>query len=65
MTLGELRAANASNGEAWMTFLAGELDPEADIVEHGDGWNSIRRSASASPRPSTTAPIIGVRSAPA
>ena len=39
VTLGELRAANASNGEAWMTFLAGELDAEADIVEHGDGWN--------------------------
>ena len=35
----ELRAANAANGAAWMAVLAGDLDPDADLVEHGDGWD--------------------------
>ncbi len=38
-TLDELRSAITTNGKAWMELLAGGLDGEADIVEHGDGWN--------------------------
>lgn len=37
--LAELRAATTSNGKDWMELLAGGLDGEADVVEHGDGWN--------------------------
>ena len=37
-SLDQLRAANTSNGEAWVELLAEDLDPERDIVEHGDGW---------------------------
>ncbi|MGH2428109.1 MAG: DinB family protein [Candidatus Limnocylindria bacterium] len=37
--LDELRSAITSNGKVWMDLLAGGLDGEADIVEHGDGWN--------------------------
>jgi uncharacterized damage-inducible protein DinB len=39
VTLDELRVANAANGALWLEFLADPLDPEADIVEHGDGWD--------------------------
>ena len=28
-----------SNGIAWAELLAGELDAETDVVEHGDGWD--------------------------
>jgi uncharacterized damage-inducible protein DinB len=38
-TLAELRVANASNGAAWMELLSNDLDTEADVVEHGDGWD--------------------------
>lgn len=38
-TIDELRSAISTNGKAWMALLAGGLDGEADIVEHGDGWN--------------------------
>jgi uncharacterized damage-inducible protein DinB len=38
-SLDELRSAISSNGEDWMELLAGGLDGEADIIEHGDGWN--------------------------
>ncbi len=38
-TLDELRSAITTNGKAWMELLDGGLDGEADIVEHGDGWN--------------------------
>src|SRR5512140_862481 len=38
VTLAELRAAITANGVAWMDLLAGGLDPEADLVERGDGW---------------------------
>jgi uncharacterized damage-inducible protein DinB len=38
LTLAELRAAIAANGAAWRDLLAGDLDPEADLVERGDGW---------------------------
>ena len=37
--LDELRSAITTNGKAWMELLDGGLDGEADIVEHGDGWN--------------------------
>ena len=37
-TLGELRSAITGNGAAWMEVLAGELDADADIVEHDNGW---------------------------
>ncbi len=37
--LDELRSAITKNGKAWMELLDGGLDGEADIVEHGDGWN--------------------------
>jgi uncharacterized damage-inducible protein DinB len=38
VTLAELRSAVTTNGTAWMELLAGDLDGEADVVEHGDGW---------------------------
>ena len=38
VTLADLRAAIAANGAAWQDLLAGDLDPEADLVERGDGW---------------------------
>ncbi len=38
-TLDELRSAITTNGKAWIELLDGGLDGEADIVEHGDGWN--------------------------
>jgi uncharacterized damage-inducible protein DinB len=38
VTLAQLRSANATNGEAWTELLAGEVDPERDIAEHGEGW---------------------------
>lgn len=38
-SLDELRSAITSNGTDWMELLAGGLDGEADMVEHGDGWN--------------------------
>jgi uncharacterized damage-inducible protein DinB len=39
VSLAELRSAITSNGRAWMELLAGELDAEADVVEHGDSWD--------------------------
>ena len=38
VTLADLRAAIAANGAAWQDLVAGDLDPEADLVERGDGW---------------------------
>ncbi|MBA2275893.1 MAG: DinB family protein [Chloroflexi bacterium] len=38
-SLDELRPAITSNGKSWMRLLASKLDGEADVVEHGDGWN--------------------------
>ncbi len=37
--LDELLSAITSNGRTWLELLAGGLDGEADMVEHGDGWN--------------------------
>jgi uncharacterized damage-inducible protein DinB len=39
VTLAELRSAITTNGAAWMELLAGELDVDADLVEHGGEWN--------------------------
>jgi len=38
LSLGELRQAMTTNGTAWTELLAGEPDPDADVVEDGDGW---------------------------
>ncbi len=38
-SLDELRSAITSNGKDWVGLLAGGLDGEANMVEHGDGWN--------------------------
>ena len=38
-SLEELRSAITSNGRTWMELLAGGLDGEEDMVEHGDGWD--------------------------
>jgi uncharacterized damage-inducible protein DinB len=35
----ELRTAITSNGKDWMELLASGLDGEADVVEHGEGWD--------------------------
>jgi uncharacterized damage-inducible protein DinB len=39
VTLAELRSAITANGAAWMEVLAEGLDADADMVEHGDGWD--------------------------
>ena len=39
VTLAELRSAITTNGAAWKELLAAGPDGEADIVEHGDGWD--------------------------
>jgi uncharacterized damage-inducible protein DinB len=38
-SLADLRSAMTTNGPIWLELLAGELDPDADVVEIGDtGW---------------------------
>ena len=37
--LAALRSMITSNGMAWTELLAGELDADTDVVEHGDGWD--------------------------
>ena len=37
--LDELLSAITSNGRTWLELLGSGLDSEADMVEHGDGWN--------------------------
>jgi uncharacterized damage-inducible protein DinB len=39
VTLAELRSAITASGAAWMEVLAEELDADADMVEHGEGWD--------------------------
>lgn len=36
--LDELRSVTVRTGTAWMELLAGQLDPDADVPEVGDGW---------------------------
>ena len=38
VSLADLREAIAANGAAWQVLLASDPDPEADLVERGDGW---------------------------
>ncbi len=38
VTLVDLRAAIAANGAVWRDILAGDPEPDADLVERGDGW---------------------------
>jgi uncharacterized damage-inducible protein DinB len=37
LTIDELRAANAEHATAYRGLLAGDLDPDEDVVERGDG----------------------------
>ena len=39
VSLAELRSAITTNGAAWSEMLDGDLDPDTDVVEHGDGWD--------------------------
>ena len=39
VTLADMRAAASANGAAWLELVDGELDPDADLVEHGEGWD--------------------------
>ena len=39
LTIDELRAANDEHAAAYRDLLAGDLDPDEDVVEHGDGWD--------------------------
>ena len=38
MGVAELRPVITSNGAAWMELLAGELDPDEEIVERNEEW---------------------------
>jgi uncharacterized damage-inducible protein DinB len=38
VSIAELRAVNAANGEVWREIIASEADGERDTVEEGDGW---------------------------
>jgi uncharacterized damage-inducible protein DinB len=38
VSLGELASVIRSNGSAWMELLKEKLDPDADVVDRGDGW---------------------------
>jgi len=37
-SLADLRSVMTSNGTAWTELLAGEIDPEVDVVELDNGW---------------------------
>jgi uncharacterized damage-inducible protein DinB len=39
LTIDELRSIITSNGKAWMELLDDVLDPDRDVVEHGEGWD--------------------------
>jgi uncharacterized damage-inducible protein DinB len=43
ITIDQLRAANAVNGERWQSVLAEDRDPESEIVERNEeeGWEFI------------------------
>jgi uncharacterized damage-inducible protein DinB len=41
LTVDELRGANERHGAGYRELLAGPLDPEADVAEHGDGWDFV------------------------
>ena len=37
----ELRSANAGHAAEYRELLAGPLDPDAEVAEHGDGWDFV------------------------
>lgn len=37
-SLADLRSAFSRNGATWMELLPRSVDPDADVVEHGEGW---------------------------
>jgi uncharacterized damage-inducible protein DinB len=39
LTIAELRAANDEHAAAYRDLLAEDLDPDEDVVEHGEGWD--------------------------
>jgi uncharacterized damage-inducible protein DinB len=39
LSVGELRTANVDHAAAYRDLLAGDLDPDEDVVERGDGWD--------------------------
>jgi uncharacterized damage-inducible protein DinB len=39
LSIDELRAANDEHAAAYRDLLAGDIDPDEDVVEHGDGWD--------------------------
>jgi uncharacterized damage-inducible protein DinB len=39
LTIDELRLIITRNGSAWMELLPGELDPDRDVIEYGEGWD--------------------------
>ena len=38
--LGGLRAVMEANGPAWAALLAGDVDPDADVVNRWEGWET-------------------------
>jgi uncharacterized damage-inducible protein DinB len=41
LTVAELRAANDEHAGMYRDLLARELDPDADVPEHGPGWDFV------------------------
>jgi uncharacterized damage-inducible protein DinB len=39
VSIADLRAASSANAALWMELLARGLDQDADVVEHGEGWD--------------------------
>jgi uncharacterized damage-inducible protein DinB len=44
-SLAELRSAMTNNGPAWRKLLAGQVDPDADVVENGDDGSAYHATA--------------------
>jgi uncharacterized damage-inducible protein DinB len=38
-TLAMMRDAITANGTYWADLLASDLDPDRDVIEHGEGWD--------------------------
>ncbi len=41
LSVAELRAANAEHAAGYRELLAGPLDADTEVAEHGDGWDFI------------------------
>ncbi len=39
LTIDDFRSVITTNGALWMELLQGDLDPDKDVVEHGEGWD--------------------------